>query len=59
MATPRNDIDFRLLTEYTLQELARDGTLRRLLEPVMLPEDIPRFDIWPGTGNYFGFNLTG
>lgn len=59
MATPRNDIDFRLLTEYTLQELARDGTLSRLLQPVMLPEDIPSFDIWPGTGNYFGFNITG
>lgn len=59
MATPRNDIDFRLLTEYTLQELVRDGTLRRLLEPVMLPEDVPNFDIWPGQGNYFGFNITG
>jgi ABC-type amino acid transport substrate-binding protein len=59
MATPRNDIDFRLLTEYTLQELVRDGTLERLLGPVMLPEDVPNFDIWPGEGNYFGFNITG
>jgi ABC-type amino acid transport substrate-binding protein len=59
MATPRNDIDFRLLTEYTLQELVRDGTLQRLLEPVMLPEDVPNFDIWPGEGNYFSFNITG
>jgi ABC-type amino acid transport substrate-binding protein len=58
MATPRNDIDFRLLTEYTLQELVRDGTLNRLLGPVMLPDDIPNFDIWPGDGNYFGFNIT-
>jgi ABC-type amino acid transport substrate-binding protein len=59
MATPRNDADFRLLIEYTLQELVRDGTLARLLAPVMLPEDVPAFDIWPGTGEYFGFNLTG
>lgn len=57
MATPRNDIDFRLLTEYTLQELVRDGTLKRLLVPVMQEKDVPEFDIWPDSGNYFGFNL--
>jgi ABC-type amino acid transport substrate-binding protein len=59
MATPRNDIDFRLLVEYTLQELVRDGTLKRLLVPVMQEEDIPAFDIWPGTGNSFGLAITG
>jgi polar amino acid transport system substrate-binding protein len=56
-AVPRNDLDFRLLVEYTLQELARDGTLKGLLAPVMLPEDIPTFDIWPGSSNYLGIQL--
>lgn len=57
LATPRNDIDFRLLVEYTLQEIQRDGTLTSLLQPVMLPDDIPTFDIWPGPSDYLGFNL--
>jgi ABC-type amino acid transport substrate-binding protein len=57
MATPRNDLDFRLLVDYTLQELARDGTLQALLAPVMLPEDIPPFDIWPGASTYLGIPL--
>jgi len=56
-AVPRNDIDFRLLVEYTLQELALDGTLTSLLQSVMLPEDIPTFDVWPGPGVYLNFNL--
>lgn len=57
LAVPRNDLDFRLLVEYTLQELARDGTLKGLLTPVMLPEDVPAFDIWPGSAQYLGFQL--
>jgi hypothetical protein len=59
MAVPRNDINFRLLVEYTMQELARDGTLSELLRPVMNPEDAPRYDIWPGVSEFFGFNLSG
>lgn len=59
LAVPRNDIAFRLLVEYTLQELIRDGTLNRLLQPVMLPEDIPQFVIWPGSEQYLGLNLGG
>ncbi|MBZ0284907.1 MAG: transporter substrate-binding domain-containing protein [Anaerolineae bacterium] len=57
IAVPRNDIDFRLLVEYSLQELARNGTLQSLLTPVMLPEEIPAFGIWPGTSDYLGFKL--
>jgi polar amino acid transport system substrate-binding protein len=57
IAVPRNDIDFRLLVEYTLQELARSGAWQVLLNPVILPEDIPPFDIWPGTPDYLGFKL--
>ena len=54
---PHNDLDFRLLVEYTLQEIAQDGTLERLLQPVMLPEEIPTFDVWPGQANSFGISV--
>ncbi|MEQ8674404.1 MAG: transporter substrate-binding domain-containing protein [Aggregatilineales bacterium] len=57
MAVPRNDIDFRLLLEYSLQELVLDGTLRQLLQPLMLPEDIPTFEVWPGSSTYLGYSL--
>lgn len=59
MAVPRNDIDFRLLVEYTLQELVRDGELQTMLQPVMMPNDMLRFDIWPGSENFLGFNIGG
>ena len=42
-----------------VQEIQRDGTLATLLQPVMLPDDIPAFDIWPGPSDYLGFNLAG
>ncbi len=58
MAVPENDIDFRLLVDYTLQEMINDGTLQSLLPPLMLEEDIPAFEIWPGDGNYFGFSIS-
>lgn len=59
LAVPRNDADFRLLVEYTLQELARDGELQALLQPVMMPEDIPTFEYWPGSTEFMGFQLGG
>ncbi|MCB9453647.1 MAG: transporter substrate-binding domain-containing protein [Anaerolineaceae bacterium] len=58
-AVPRNDIDFRLLVDYTLQELAREGAWQNLLTPVMLPQDVFSFDIWPGASEYLGFILAG
>lgn len=55
---PRNDVEFRLLMNYTLQEMVLDNTLRTLLAPVTPPdEQIPRFDIWPGSSSYLGFDL--
>ncbi len=57
MAVPRNDIDFRLLVEYTLQEIARDGSLAGFLTPVMMPDDVPQFETWPGSSDYLGFDL--
>lgn len=58
LAVPHNDLDFRLLVEYTLQEMVRDGSLAELLQPVMLPEDIPSFDVWPGSATFLGYSLT-
>jgi ABC-type amino acid transport substrate-binding protein len=59
MAVPRNDITFRLLVEYTMQELTRDGSLATILQSVMNPQDMPVLDIWPGPSSYLGFTLTG
>lgn len=58
MAVPRNDLDFRLLLDYTLQEMTRDGTLNELLKPLLPPDETPKFDVWPGTGSTFGFSIT-
>jgi len=58
MAVPRNDLDFRLLLDYTLQEMTRDGTLNELLKPLLPPGETPKFDVWPGTGSTFGFSIT-
>jgi polar amino acid transport system substrate-binding protein len=57
IAVPRNDIDFRLLVEYTIQEMSRSGQLQSLLGQVLLPEDLPHADIWPGVSDYLGFKL--
>lgn len=59
LAVPRNDVDFRLLVEYTLQEIARDGTLRRLWPPVLPEADFFEMEIWPGPTDYLGFSLGG
>lgn len=57
MAVPRNDIDFRLLVEYTLQELAAEGVLTQIMSPVMRPQDAPAFERWPGSADYLGYAL--
>jgi glutamate transport system substrate-binding protein len=59
-AVPRNDIEFRRLVDYTLQEFLREGTLSTLLAPVLLPdENPPQIGIYPGSSTYLGFNLGG
>lgn len=57
-ALPYNDIDFRLLVEYTLQEMVADNTLATLLQPVMLTQDMPQFDVWPGASSYLGISVS-
>lgn len=58
LAVPRNDIDFRLLVDYTMQELIIDGTLERLSSSLILSDELPMFDIWPGASEYAGVNLS-
>jgi ABC-type amino acid transport substrate-binding protein len=57
-ALPRNDIDFRLLVDYTLQEMTADGSLNNLLALVLPPNsDLPKFDIIPGVQDYYGLRV--
>ena len=57
-ALPRNDVDFRHLVDYTLQEMQEDGTLGNLLGFVIPPNDErPQFLITPGSNNYYGLSL--
>lgn len=59
---PRNDLDFRLLVDYTLQAMDADGTLDTLLRPLIPPGSTPpQFDQWPndmGDNTFLGFRLT-
>ena len=54
---PYNDLDFRLLVDYTIQELVRDGTLQRLSGALLLSDELPDFEIRPGAAAYAGFSL--
>ena len=56
---PYNDPDFRLLVNYTVQELARDGTLARLSGALILSDDLPDFEFTPGASQIAGINLAG
>lgn len=56
-ALPRNDIDFRLLVNYTLQELALDNTLAALSQPVVMPDEPLTYDVWPGSSFFLGYDL--
>jgi polar amino acid transport system substrate-binding protein len=59
LAVPRNDLDFRLLVEYTMQEMAIDGTLATIISPAGDPASQPPYEIWPGSSNFLGVNLAG
>ncbi len=59
VAVPRNDVDFRLLVDYTLQEMSADGTLSAILRLVSLPDEPFRLDYWPGPNAFYGLDLTG
>lgn len=57
VAVPRNDPDFRLLIEYSLQEIWQDGTLNSVLSPVTVPGESLPIEIWPGDSEFMGFQL--
>jgi ABC-type amino acid transport substrate-binding protein len=48
MAVPRNDIDFRLLVEYTLQDISQDGTLATFFQPILPAGETFSIPVWPG-----------
>lgn len=57
-ALPQNDIDFRRLVNYTLQEMLRDGSLTTITVPVLPAGDqAPPIGIWSGSSDYLGLNL--
>lgn len=56
---PLNDVDFRLLVNYTLQEMVRDETLRTILVPATPPNEmLPLFEYWPGSGDFLNMSFT-
>ena len=55
---PYNDPEFRLLVDYTIQELVRDGTLYRLSASLILSDELPDYAIIPGAATVAGINLT-
>ncbi len=58
-AVRHNDLDFRLLLDYTLQELISDGALRRLSAPLLLSDESLEYFVVPGASSFAGLNLTG
>ncbi|MEM6528228.1 MAG: transporter substrate-binding domain-containing protein [Chloroflexota bacterium] len=57
LAVPRNDLDFHLLVDYTLQEMWLDGTLEAALQRVTVPGESLTYDVYPGSSDYLGFSL--
>jgi polar amino acid transport system substrate-binding protein len=53
-AVPRNDVQFRMLVEATLQEMARDGTYQRLWNELWALDTAPNVLIYPGSNQLFG-----
>ena len=55
---PYNDIDLRLLVDYTIQELIKDGTLYRFSAGLIVSDSLPKYDLTPGLSSFAGFNLS-
>ncbi len=55
---PYNDIDLRLLVDYTIQEMIQDDTLYRLSAGLIVSDALPAFDLTPGSNSFAGFNLS-
>lgn len=57
LAVPRNDLDFRLLVEYTLQEMYQDGVFNTVLAGAYVPGYELSYEVWPGSSVYLGVSL--
>jgi ABC-type amino acid transport substrate-binding protein len=55
---PRNDVDFRVLVDATLQEMYRDGTYQRIWQSTFGLGDPVRFVVWPGPSTVVGVKMT-
>jgi ABC-type amino acid transport substrate-binding protein len=56
---PRNDVEFRILIDITLQEMSKDGTYQRLWKDNWGLGDPLGVLAWPGTATPFGVKTTG
>lgn len=57
-AVPQNDLDFRRLINYTLQEMVRDQSLTTVTLPIIPDgERAPDIGIWSGSSEYLGIDL--
>jgi ABC-type amino acid transport substrate-binding protein len=58
-AVPRNDADFRVLVETTLQDMARDGTYQKIWQSNFGIGDPLSIIVWPGSSKPFGIKTSG
>jgi polar amino acid transport system substrate-binding protein len=58
-AVPRNDVNFRWLIDFTLQEMARDGTYQRLWETYWRQDQPLNIIVMPGGGFWQGVRTSG
>jgi polar amino acid transport system substrate-binding protein len=58
-AVPRNDADFRVLVEATLQDMARDGTYQKIWQSNFGIGNPLTIVVWPGSSKPFGIKTSG
>jgi putative glutamine transport system substrate-binding protein len=58
-AVPRNDADFRVLVEVTLQDMYRDGSYQRIFKDTFAIGDPLSMIVWPGPSTVFGIKTGG
>ncbi|MEP7289792.1 MAG: transporter substrate-binding domain-containing protein [Chloroflexota bacterium] len=57
-AVPRNDADFRVLVDVTLQDMYRDGTYQNLWKANFGLGDPLSMVVWPGSSTLFGIKTS-
>ena len=58
-AVPRNDADFRVLVDVTLQEMYRDGTYQKIYNANFGVGNPLNVLVWPGASTLFGVKTSG